>query len=64
MAQLDTNLSDTITINKKTGTVVTLDTDNKYVEKDIALTLNVKTGSVTLAADAITANPTLSFSNN
>ena len=58
-----TTLNDTITINKKTGTVVTFDTDAKYVDKDIAMTLNVKSGSVSVGSVSVTQNPTITVSD-
>ena len=48
-----TNLTGTITVSKATGTKVTLDTDKKYIEKDIELTINVQSGSVTQNAPTI-----------
>ena len=56
-------MNDTITINKKTGTVVTFDTDAKYVDKDIAMTLNVKSGSVSVGSISVTQNPTITVSD-
>lgn len=58
-----TTLNDTITINKQTGTVVTFDTDAKYVDKDIAMTLNVKSGSVSVGSVSVTQNPTITVSD-
>jgi len=46
MATLDhvtdtnTNMSKTITLTKRADTILTLDTDKKYIGKDIVLTLN------------------------
>jgi len=42
-----TNLTGTITLSKATGTKITLDTDKKYIDKDIELTINVPTTSAT-----------------
>lgn len=41
-----------ITISKKTGTVLTLSTDDSYVEKDIELTLGVQSGVAVYSATA------------
>lgn len=60
----DTNLVGVITLSKKTGTTVSLDTDKKYLEKDIVLTLNVEGGSATTPATTITANPTISVNSS
>lgn len=57
-------LYDTITIDKQSGTVVRLGTDGKYLEKDIKLTLNVQSGSVSVSNVNVTANPTISFNAN
>lgn len=54
-------LHDSITINKQSGTVVTLGTSEKYIEKDIQLTLNVQSGNVAISNVSISANPTISF---
>lgn len=58
-----TYLYDTITIDKQSGTVVTFDTDGKYIPKDIKLTLNVQSGSVSISNVSVTANPTISFND-
>ena len=42
-----TNLTGTITLSKATGTKVTLDTDKKYLTKDIELTINTPTTTAT-----------------
>lgn len=54
-------LHDTITIVKQSGTVVTLETGAKYIEKNIRLTLNVQSGSVSVSDISVTANPTIAF---
>lgn len=51
-----TNLTGTISISKATGTKVTLDTDHKYLTKDIELTINVQEGSVTQNAPTINSS--------
>lgn len=56
-------LNDTITISKQSGTVVTFDTDGKYIPKDIQMTLNVSGGSATTPAATITTNPTITVSD-
>lgn len=57
-------LHDTITIDKASGTVIRMDTDGKYLEKDIKLTLNVQSGSVSVPNVSVTTNPTISFDAN
>lgn len=42
-----TNLTGTITLSKATGTKVVLDTDKKYLTKDIELTINAPTTTAT-----------------
>lgn len=56
-------LHDTLVINKQSGTVVTLGTSEKYLEKNIRLTLNVQAGSAETPATSITANPTITVSD-
>jgi len=56
-------LHDTITIDKQSGTVVTLGTSAKYIEKNICLTLNVQVGSASTPETTITLNPTISMSD-
>ena len=56
-------LHDTITIDKQTGTIVTFGTSEKYIEKNIRLTLNVQSGSASTPATTITANPVISVSD-
>ena len=56
-------LNGTIAITKQTGTVVTLDTGDSYIGKDIELTLNVHGGSATTPATAISVTPTISVSD-
>lgn len=55
---------DTIVINKQSGTVVNIATGEKYVDKPIALTLNVQPGSVSISNVSVTANPTISFDSS
>lgn len=52
-------LHDSITIDKQSGTVVTLGTSQKYIEKNIQLTLNVQSGSVSISNVNVTSNPTI-----
>ena len=66
-----TNLTATITLTKASGTKVTLDTDKKYITKDIELTLNAQTatpsftgGGVSGTATASATNATISNSTN
>ena len=59
-----TKWNDTVTIGKQSGTKVTIDTDGKYIEKDIELTINVQAGSAATPNTTITANPTLSVNSS
>lgn len=52
-----TNLTGTITLSKATGTKVTLDTDKKYLTKDIELTINAPSSTIT------TNGATVSYTN-
>lgn len=56
-------LYDSITIDKQSGTIVTLGTGEKYIEKNIQLTLNVQSGSVSISDASVTVNPTISFNS-
>lgn len=49
----NTNLTGTITLSKATGTKVTLDTDKKYLTKDIELTINAPTTSATVSGATV-----------
>jgi len=59
-----TSWNDAVTINKQSGTKITLDTDSKFVAKDIELTINVQAGSAATPNTTITANPTLSVNSS
>lgn len=48
-----TNLTGTITLSKATGTKVTLDTDSKYLTKDIELTINAPTTTATASGATV-----------
>ena len=48
-----TNLTGTITLSKATGTKVTLDTDHKYLSKDIELTINAPTTTATASGATV-----------
>ena len=52
-----TNLTGTIILSKATGTKVTLDTDKKYLTKDIELTINAPSSTIT------TNGATVSYTN-
>lgn len=56
-------LHDTITIDKQSGTVVTLGTSEKYLEKNIRLTLDVQPGSVSVSNVNVSLNPSISFNS-
>lgn len=59
-----TALNDTITINKKNNTLITLQTAAKYVEKNVQLTVNVIEGTATTPTTSITANPSLEINSS
>lgn len=48
-----TNLTGTITLSKATGTKVTLDTDHKYLTKDIELTIDAPTTTATASGATV-----------
>lgn len=54
-----TNWTGTVTLSKSSSTL-TIPTKDKYVDKDVSMTLNVKSGSAKTPATTITANPSLS----
>lgn len=56
-------LHGSVTISKAGSAVVTFDTEEAYVTKDIELTINVAAGSATTPPTSITANPTISVSD-
>jgi hypothetical protein len=58
-----TNMTTTVTLTKRTGTVLTLDTDKKYVEKDIALTLEAQSASPAFTGGAISGTATATYTN-
>ena len=57
------SLYDTVVINKKSGTKITLDTDKKYVKKDIELTINAKEASPSFDGGELN-NKTASFDSS
>lgn len=66
-----TNFTGSITITKASGTKVTLDTDKKYITKDIELTIDAQTatpaftgGGVSGTASASATNASISDSTN
>lgn len=58
-----TNMTTTVTLTKRTGTVLTLDTDKKYVEKDIALTLEAQSASPAFTGGTISGTATATYTN-
>ena len=62
MAYLDNNttLSKTLTLNKASGTVVTLNTGNTYLNKNIELTLNIQNENPSFSGGDITGTATAS----
>lgn len=70
MATLDhvtdtaTNMSKSLTITSSSGKTITLDTDKKYVEKDIVITMVPQAATQTFSGGVLTANnPTFSQTN-
>lgn len=66
-----TNLTGSITITKASGTKIVLDTDKKYITKDIELTIDAQTatpaftgGGVSGTASASATNASISDSTN
>ena len=64
LTSIDNNImGDSITLTKESGTILSLSTKEKYVPKNIQLTLDVQSGSAKVTANqSITANPTIAFS--
>ena len=58
-----TNLTGTVTLTKASGTKVTLDTDKKYLTKDIELTINATTATPVFKGGAVSGTATASSSN-
>lgn len=58
-----TNLTGTITLSKATGTKVTLDTDKKYLTKDIELTINAQTATPAFTGGGISGTATANATN-
>lgn len=58
-----TNLTGTITLTKASGTKVTLDTDKKYITKDIELTINAQTASPSFTGGGVSGTATASATN-
>ena len=56
--------SATVVIDKQSGTVMHIDTEGRYLNKDIDLTINVTPGSVSISNISVTANPTISFDSS
>ena len=63
MATLDSNLAGSVTITKRTGTVVTFDTDTKYVPKDIALTIDAQAATPKFDGGGVTGTPSGAYTN-
>lgn len=57
----DTNMTGSIQLTQKTGTIIKLDTDHKYLTKDIWLSMSVQDGgSPTFQGGALTGTATAS----
>lgn len=69
MATLDhvtdtnTNMSKTITLTKRADTILTLDTDKKYIGKDIVLTLNAQPATPKFDGGTISGSASGSYTN-
>lgn len=63
MGTLDSNLAGSVTITKRTGTVVTFDTDTKYVPKDIALTIDAQAATPKFDGGGVTGTPSGAYTN-
>lgn len=55
----DTNMTASIELTKKTGTIIKLNTDNKYLTKDIWLTMSAQSGSATVTGTAVAEKATI-----
>lgn len=56
--------ADAVVIASRTGTKIHLKTQKNYVEKDILIPVDVKSGSANTPATTITSNPAISITNN
>lgn len=63
MSHSDEGYRTSITLEKKTGTVVTLDTSSKYLDGPVELTLNAKADTVSVSGGDINAIASCSLSN-
>ena len=63
MPNLNNNLAGSITITKGNGTVVTFDTDTKYVPTDIALTINAQAATPKFDGGGVTGTPSGAYTN-
>lgn len=59
----DTNLTGTVTLLKATGTKITFDTDQKYITKDIEITVNATTASPSFTGGVVSGTATASATN-
>lgn len=59
----ETNMTGTFTLQKRTGTILTLETDQKYIPKDIVLTLEAKPATPTYTGGAINGSASATYSN-
>lgn len=59
-----TNLAGSIKISKQTGTVVTFDTDNKFVTGDIALTVNAQGATPSFTGGTPSGTATINSTTN
>ena len=60
---LDNNLTDSYTIIQQNGTTITFNTEAKYVEKDIELTVNVRGATAILGGNAQNGQATAIITN-
>ena len=63
MATLDSNLAGSVTVTKRTGTVVTFDTNTKYVPKNIALTIDAQAATPKFDGGGVTGTPSGAYTN-
>lgn len=65
MSTLNANLQDSITLTQKDNTIITLNTEKKYVPKDIQLSISVQSGALTVSGGALSkGNGSSSLSAN
>lgn len=59
----NTNMTATVTLTKQSGTVLTLDTNEKYVRKDIAITLEARSATPKFDGGTLSGSASGTYTN-